>query len=235
MKLWDRMLRFDSLVEQRYPAIGRVIDVDGVAVHVVEAGPHGAPPIVLVHGASGNVRDFQLSIMPRLAERHHVIALDRPGFGHSDVLPDHGWRLADQVAILHRAVAAMGHGRYLLGGHSYGGSLVMRWALRHPGEVAGILALSAPVMDWGGGGLGLHYEIGGRPVIGPALAHAARLLAGADWVRGAVRGGLRSGPRAARLSGGCGRRTGAPPHDLPGEFEDDAATPRGDHGPASPV
>ena len=186
MDLFDRVLRFDELVEQRYPPLGRMVPAGGTDLHVVEAGPEGGLPVVLIHGASGNLRDWTLSVLPGLSRRHRVIAMDRPGFGHSPALSDHGWRLADQVAVLRAALHAMGHRRYLLAGHSYGGTVVMRWVLDHPEEVAGVLALSAPVMDWGGRGLGLHYDIGGRPVTGPLLAQIARVVAGPDRVRGAV-------------------------------------------------
>ena len=155
MDLFDRVLRFDELVEQRYPPLGRMVPAGGTDLHVVEAGPEGGLPVVLIHGASGNLRDWTLSVLPGLSRRHRVIAMDRPGFGHSPALSDHGWRLADQVAVLRAALHAMGHRRYLLAGHSYGGTVVMRWVLDHPEEVAGVLALSAPVMDWGGRGLGL--------------------------------------------------------------------------------
>ena len=186
MNFADRLLRFTNIVEARYPATGTRLGVEGRQVHAVTTGAAGGTPIVLVHGASGNVRDFALSILPGLAQRHTVIALDRPGFGYSETLPDHGWRLSHQVDALRGAIRTMGHTRYILAGHSYGGTLVMRWVLQHPDEVAGVLALSAPVLDWGGGGLGIHYEIGGRPVIGPALAWVAPLLAGPDWLKSAM-------------------------------------------------
>ena len=198
MKLTDRLLGFSRNVEALYPPTGRRLDVAGRAIHAIEAGDGDGPPLVLIHGASGNVRDFALSILPDLARRHRVIALDRPGFGYSDPLPDHGWRLSDQIAVLRGALGVLGHRRYVLAGHSYGGTLVMRWALNHPGEVAGVLALSAPVMDWGGAGLGLHYEIGGRPVIGPLLARLAPVLAGPRWVRDAVEDVFTPDPAPAR-------------------------------------
>jgi len=141
---------------------------------------------VLLHGASGNLRDWRISVLPGLARRHHVIALDRPGFGYSDPLPGHGWRLANQVTALRAALHTLGHRNYFLVGHSYGGSLAMRWVLDHPGEVLGVLALSAPVMGWGGSGVGLHNHLGGRPLIGPVLAQLARLVAGPGWVRDAT-------------------------------------------------
>ena len=182
MELSDRLWRFRRTVHARYPPLGQMVG----GVHALTAGPETDLPIVLIHGASGNVRDWSLSVMPHLAERHRVIALDRPGFGYSTLLPDHGWRLSDQVAALRGALHALGHQRYILAGHSYGGTLVLRWVLEHPDDVAGLLALSAPALDWGGGGLGMHYEIGGRPAIGPALSHIAKVLAGPDWVRSSV-------------------------------------------------
>lgn len=166
---------FGRTVEARYPAIGRLTD-GSPRLHVLEAGPPGAPPVVLIHGASGNLRDWQLSILPRLAESHHVIAIDRPGFGHSARLPGLGWRITDQVAAMRRALHGLGHRRYILVGHSYGGTVVLRWAAEHPGEVLGAATLAAVAMDWGGGGVGLHYRIGGRAVIGDLLARLAPVL-----------------------------------------------------------
>ena len=186
LSLSDRLFRFKQRVEAMFPPIGHFVSIAGCRVHYVRSGEPSGVPVVLIHGASGNVRDWQLSILRRLAETHDVIAFDRPGFGYSDALPDRGWKLTDQIAHLRQALATLGVSRFILVGHSYGGTLVMRWVLQHPDEVAGVLALSAPVLDWGGGGLGIHYEIGGRPVIGPALAWVAPLLAGPDWLKSAM-------------------------------------------------
>ena len=183
MQLSTRLTRFTAAAENRFPAQGETV----ANIHLVQAGQSGGVPVVLVHGASGNLRDWQSALLTQAATRHHVIALDRPGFGHSKVLPGWGWRLSDQVTALRQALLALGHDRYILAGHSYGGSLVMRWVLDHPAEVAGILALSAPVMDWGGSGIGLHYRLGGHPVAGPVIARLAPVLAGPAYIAQATR------------------------------------------------
>lgn len=185
MRLIDRLFRFDALVGTAYPPIGEIVSVSGRAVHILERGT-GPVPIVLLHGASGNVRDWTLSVFPELSASLHVIAVDRPGFGYSDPLPLNDLSLTDQVAILRDALLRLGHRRYILAGHSYGGSLAMRWALDFPDEVAGMLVLSAPVNDWGGDGIGLHYRIGGRPVVGSLLAQTAHVLAGPRWISDAL-------------------------------------------------
>src|SRR5271168_3217716 len=77
-------------IEAAHPPSGRFVDVDGGRLHVLELGPGGrggggAPdrhwPIVLVHGASGNLGDLRLSLGDRLAQTRRVILVDRPGHG----------------------------------------------------------------------------------------------------------------------------------------------------------
>lgn len=141
--------------------------------------------MVLLHGASGNLRDWTGSALPPLARGQTVIAFDRPGLGHSDPAPREAWSLDAQIAMLRAGLHALGRRRYVLVGHSYAGALVMRWALRHPGEVAGVLDLCGATMDWGGG-LGPHYTIAGAPVLGGLMARSAPLIAGPVMVELAV-------------------------------------------------
>ena len=186
LSLSDRLLRFNRNVEATFPPIGHFMSVAGKQVHYVRRGEASGTPVVLIHGASGNVRDWELSILPGLAQTHDVIAFDRPGFGYSDALPDHGWKLTDQIAHLRMALAELNVAKHILVGHSYGGSLAMRWALDHPDDLHGVVLISAPVMDWGGGGIGPHYHIGGRPVSGDILAQLVRVVARDAYLRDAI-------------------------------------------------
>src|SRR3569832_750192 len=61
------------------------VTVDGVRLFYREAGPSGAPAIVLLHGFPSSSREFG-SLIPLLAGRFHLVAPDFPGFGHSVVL-----------------------------------------------------------------------------------------------------------------------------------------------------
>ena len=58
-------------------------DAAGVQVFHVELGDAGAPPLVMVHGFPTNSIDW-FEVAERLSERHHVHAIDFPGFGFSD-------------------------------------------------------------------------------------------------------------------------------------------------------
>ncbi len=56
--------------EKRSPAIGRFIEAEGARLHVLDMGPKdsAAAPLVLIHGASVNLRDMKLALGDRLAQ-----------------------------------------------------------------------------------------------------------------------------------------------------------------------
>lgn len=173
MRLWTRLTAYSREAESRYPPLGGFIPVRGAAVHYLTDGPDRGMTLVLLHGASGNLRDWTLSLMPRLARRHRVIALDRPGMGHSGAVAG-GTRLDVQTEVLAGALERMGVGRYCLIGHSYSGSLALAWALARPESVAGVALIAGAAMDWGGA-LAATYRIAGMPVIGHAFSRIAPL------------------------------------------------------------
>lgn len=61
----------------------RTVNVDGLSIFYREAGPKGAPTILLLHGLPSSSRMFE-PLLTRLAGQFHMVAPDYPGFGHSD-------------------------------------------------------------------------------------------------------------------------------------------------------
>src|ERR1700742_3820420 len=57
---------------------------DGVTVFYREAGPADAPVVLLLHGFPTSSFQYR-ELIPRLADRYHVIAPDLPGFGFTEV------------------------------------------------------------------------------------------------------------------------------------------------------
>ena len=149
---------------------GAFIALDGGRVHAVVQGE--GPDLVLIHGANGNARDFTFDLAGRMAADFRVIALDRPGFGHSD---DFGGPESplDQAEILRAAVTRLGVERPIVLGHSYGGAVAMAWALQAPDGVAGLTLLAPAVYPWPGE-LGVLYQLSaswlGQNVILPLVA-----------------------------------------------------------------
>lgn len=127
--------------EREHPAEGRMLSVDGVALHVVERGD--GPPVVLIHGNAVTHRDFEASgLIDRLARRHRVIAFDRPGYGHSGRPRDRLWTPAAQAKLLHSALAQLGVEQAVVVGHSMGAMVAMALALDHPSDVRRLVLLA---------------------------------------------------------------------------------------------
>ncbi|MCX8227352.1 MAG: alpha/beta hydrolase, partial [Sulfitobacter sp.] len=96
-----------------FPPIGELLDVDGTMVHALVQGE--GPDLVLIHGASGNLRDFTFGMVETLATRYRVILFDRPGLGSTDALPRNAgaWNKtsaspAEQADLLQKAADQLG-------------------------------------------------------------------------------------------------------------------------------
>jgi pimeloyl-ACP methyl ester carboxylesterase len=143
--LW-KAARHEARAQAAYPPLGQFVTVDGVRLHLLQVGQ--GPDIVLIHGASGNMRDFTTDLVGRLSDRYRVTVVDRPGLGHSARLDRDGATIFEQADILVRAVAELGVDRPLVLGHSYGGAVALAWATRHPDRAAGLILLAAASNPW---------------------------------------------------------------------------------------
>lgn len=127
--------------EARWPPLGRFIEVDGVRVHLAETGPDDAPPVLLIHGASANLRELW-GPLSALAGEFRLIAYDRPGLGFSERPRRGAETLAVQARIAAAVLAASSSGRAILVGQSLGAAVALRVALDYPDRVAGVVAIS---------------------------------------------------------------------------------------------
>ena len=145
-----------------YPPTGKFVTVNGVKIHYEMAGT--GPDVILIHGALGNLRDMTFDLKDKLTQRYRVIAFDRPGFGYSDPLPNGDVSLDAQSQILQAAAKQIGVTNPIVLGHSYGGAVVMDWAL-HPNILppAAIVLVSAPTLPWPGT-IDILYRVTGNPI-----------------------------------------------------------------------
>lgn len=171
-----RLSGFSDRINAENPAIGELISVEGRKLHYVTGGDPDAPVLVLLHGASGNLRDWTSSVFEPLTRDWRVIAFDRPGYGHSQLLAHGSWQIEAQTRVLQAALAGLGVMQYALFGHSYGVAVALNWVLERPGEVTGIIAMSGAMTSWTGA-LGWRYRWGGVPVIGRMMAAAVPAVA----------------------------------------------------------
>jgi pimeloyl-ACP methyl ester carboxylesterase len=131
-----------AAAERRVPADGRFVEVDGARLHYVELG--AGPPVVMVHGLGGQLRNFSYAVADLVAAEHRVILFDRPRSGYSTVPAGVEPGIVDQAALIAQGIRALGLDRPLLVGHSLGGALSLALALNEPGLVRA-LALIAPL------------------------------------------------------------------------------------------
>src|SRR6266566_3569009 len=124
----------------------RLAEIKGVRMRYFEGGE--GPPLILVHGLGGAAANWT-ELVPLLAMRHRLLVPDLPGHGGSTALPavaglepsaDRVALVAEREGMLPAAVV----------GHSLGGMVVLRLALRRPDAVASLVLASAAGLSIGG-------------------------------------------------------------------------------------
>jgi len=156
----------EARAEAAFPPQGRILDVNGHRVHALTMGD--GPDVVLIHGASGNLRDMTFSLAPRLAARYRVTVFDRPGLGHTDRINRTGATIRQQAELLSDAARQLGIERPVVLGHSYGGAVALAWAVHRPDHIAALVPLAAPAKPWDSD-LSLYYKTLSHPVLGPLV------------------------------------------------------------------
>jgi pimeloyl-ACP methyl ester carboxylesterase len=166
-------------LQRAHPAQGRVIEVEGARLHVVEIGPRdqAGPPIVMLHGASSNLEAMRQPLGERLAEHHRVILIDRPGHGWSTRAREADSTPAVQGRMIDSALERLGIGEAIFVVHSWSGALGARIALDYPGRVAGLVMLAPVTHPWRGG-VGWYNNVVTTRLIGPLLAYTITLPLG---------------------------------------------------------
>ena len=104
------------------------------------------PPVVLIHGLLlGSLAQWYFGLGPALAARHTVLMYDLRGHGRSPVTAT-GYDLDTLAADLDALLAERGiGGPFDLVGHSYGGLVALRSALRRPEDVRRLVVVDVPL------------------------------------------------------------------------------------------
>ena len=141
-----------ELIDRRWPPLGRMVEADGVRLHflAVPAPPH-LPAVLVLHGASGNLREPLAALQDELRGRFRILAVDRPGHGHSS----RGGRAmsdpARQADVIAAALARPEPRPAVVFGHSWGAAVAAALAMRHPDQVSGLVLAAPATHPWPGG------------------------------------------------------------------------------------
>jgi pimeloyl-ACP methyl ester carboxylesterase len=115
--------------------------VDGREVFYREAGPADAPTVVLLHGFPTSSFMFR-NLIPRLAERYHVIAPDHLGFGFSaaPTADELDYTFDALTAVTQGLLSQLGVESFFIYVQDYGAPIGWRLALQRPESILGVVS-----------------------------------------------------------------------------------------------
>ena len=148
---------------------GSIVKVPNGEVEVVERGPRGASPIVLIHCFTCAINYWD-GMIPSLARRHRVVAIDLRGHGGSEK-PTSGYSIADQADLIAQVLAKLEVRKAEVVGHSLGGPVAVGLAERSP-QLVDRMVLIDSIPDTSYGDVGFIGELPFKPVIGEAMWRA---------------------------------------------------------------
>lgn len=128
----------------------RRVQADGQEIFYREAGPAGAPVVLLLHGFPTSSQMFR-NLIPALADRYHVVAPDYPGFGQS-AMPsrtEYKYSFANLARTMDAFTQKLGLRSYVLYVMDYGAPVGYRLALAHPERVRGLIVQNGNAYEEG--------------------------------------------------------------------------------------
>jgi pimeloyl-ACP methyl ester carboxylesterase len=144
----------------------RWVSVDGRPVNTIDLGE--GPPLVFVHGLAGSWPNW-LEQLPVFADRHRVIAMDLPGFGHSP-MPRERITISGYARLLDGLFDELGIDAATLIGNSMGGFVSAELAIAFPQRVERLVLVSPA-------GISSYDDPRGKRAL-PVVRRLRRLLTG---------------------------------------------------------
>ena len=176
----------------------RFVRAAGIRWHVQQAG--SGPAVLLVHGTGASAHSWR-DLLPILAARHTVIAVDLPGHAFTEAVPASRYSLSGMGGALAELLAEIGQTPALCVGHSAGAALLCRMALD------GLLAPERIVSV-----NGAFLPLGGAASV--LFAPIAKLFAGSPWMSRMIAHRAGEPASVARLIAGTGSTLDARGVDL---------------------
>ena len=121
------------------------VTLNGLRFHYREWGTPGAPAIVLLHGLRAYAETWN-ELAGNLEDRYHLYALDQRGRGQTDWDPEANYYTDAYLDDVHALVDHLALERFILIGHSMGGTTAYVYAAQHPERlIAAVIEDSGPL------------------------------------------------------------------------------------------
>ena len=115
------------------------ITVGELDIHYFAGGQ--GEPLVVIHGGGDGARTW-LPSMTELCNHYRVYVPDLPGFGRSQPM-DGNYGILEFVEFLEGFIHSLGLKRFHLVGHSVGGSIALRYALKFPHKIGKLVLVGS--------------------------------------------------------------------------------------------
>lgn len=153
MKLLSSDILFTKALLKMTDHVSEIIELDGtrfrhrmisaadLRFHFVEGGV--GPTVILLAGFPQSWYAWR-RVMPILAPRYSVVAVDLPGQGDSDK-PSGGYDTRTTGERINALIKTLGHNRYFMAAHDIGSWIAYPYAARYPDELARLVLLDANI------------------------------------------------------------------------------------------
>ncbi|HKV53184.1 MAG TPA: alpha/beta hydrolase [Candidatus Binataceae bacterium] len=111
------------------------VNLNGLKLHYLDYGNSDKPPLICIHGLSGNAHNFD-ALAPHLASDYHVLSVDVRGRGDSQWGPGGDYNATTYASDLASLIDTLKFDRVTLIGTSMGGMISMLYAGGYPERVA---------------------------------------------------------------------------------------------------
>lgn len=136
----DGVTPSDEATSARYPTLHKTVKIAELEIFYREAGPSGAPTILLLHGFPSSSHMFR-ALVPALSDQYHMVAPDYPGFGYSSMPSvDEFEYTFDRLAhVTNHFVQRLGLMKYSLYVMDYGAPIGFRLAAEYPERIQALI------------------------------------------------------------------------------------------------
>ncbi len=127
---------------------GAKVKVNGLDIHCESVGD--GKPVLMMHGGLGLSHDYLRPFFDQLSDSHKVVYYDHMGNGRSGRPDDYAEMTFDRlVSDAAELMTKLGHERFTLIGHSYGGFIAQEFAAKHQDRLDGLVLINAaPAFDY---------------------------------------------------------------------------------------
>jgi pimeloyl-ACP methyl ester carboxylesterase len=132
-----------TVIDVEAPPYVEATLASGLRLGYVEQGAADAPPLILLHGFTDSWYSFS-RVVPLLATRYRVIAVDQRGHGGSSY-PQAPATLDDMAHDIVQLMSTLGIARASIAGHCMGSFVARRIAAIAPGRVNALILVAAAI------------------------------------------------------------------------------------------